>query len=69
RLPILAIHSSLAARLDLSDQAIVTVKQDETSERFSVSINDKLPETMVFLAVTKATSSFAGRFAAIEISA
>ncbi len=69
QLPTLSLNPVLANKLGVKDKSTVNIEQDGKSGRFTVSIYNTIPETVVLLAANQSTCGFAGRFASITISA
>lgn len=66
-LPTLAISPNLAKQHNLSNEQTVSLEQERYARQYTVSICDKLPDTVVLLAIDKNTTSFGGRFDSINI--
>ena len=69
KLPVLSVNSKLAAKLGLTDNQGVKVKQENVNGKFNLVISNDLPDSVVLFASNQATSGFAGRFDTIEINA
>lgn len=68
QMPTVAVAKSFALKMKIENNDQVVVRQGDISKNFKVGICDKLPETVIVLAVNNETIEFGGRFDKIEIS-
>jgi NADH-quinone oxidoreductase subunit G len=65
--PTLSISGGLAKQLQIDSNIQITIEQNKHSQELSVALCDRLPDTVVLLAVNDETTGFTGRFDPISI--